>query len=327
MCSTCSGSPPTEGITFTVFANNEPIKEGIAGLFAKIDVPRRELTYDAELKVKAVSGDQISDASNAVVVVVAALPADVEATVPPSTAPGGGTPTPGGTPTTVPGGGGGGAPTTTAPGGATTTAVTTTTAPSTPAQGEIEDIDATWVAMLGPVQPVPVGPGEASQRTTLANAFGVTPEQIETFTNRDTAAVDAARAPIPQIADAGPEDAFFYVPQTDEVAAVGFCRGDIRCRPMILQGAPKAAEGTNVLVLDRLPASTPLAELDTMLATRRTELARQQIHVLDGEVRDQFDVAELLVFASGFRDERELLAFCVNNGLERCTPVVLEPAR
>ena len=82
-----------------------------------------------------------------------------------------------------------------------------------------------------------------------------------------------------------------------------------------------------MLVLDRFPATTPLAELDAMLATTRTEFARQQIHVLDGEVRDQFDVAELLVFASGFPDERALQAFCVSNGVERCTPVVLEPAR
>ena len=64
------------------------------------------------------------------------------------------------------------------------------------------------------------------------------------------------------VANAGPEDGFFFVPQTNEAAADGFCRGDIRCRPMILEGAPKAAEGTSVLVLERLPAATPLDELD-----------------------------------------------------------------
>jgi hypothetical protein len=33
------------------------------------------------------------------------------------------------------------------------------------------------------------------------------------------------------------------------------------------------------------------------------------------------------VFASGFADERALQDFCVTNGVERCTPVVLEPQR
>ena len=128
-------APTTEGITFTLFVDNEPFKEGIDGLFTTVDIPRRELTYEAELKVKAVSGDQTSDASNAVPVVVTALPADVEPTVPATTVAGGDGG--GGTPTTAVaggggggvddrGGGGGGGTPTTAPDGATTTAVTTT---------------------------------------------------------------------------------------------------------------------------------------------------------------------------------------------------------
>lgn len=318
-------APSTEGLTFTLYSNNEPLQEGIAGLFAKgVQVPRRELSFPAELKVRAVAGDQTSDFSNAVTVTIAALPVTGDTTGAPTTAGPGG---PGGTPTTAPGGGGG-TPTTTPGGGATTTtAVTTTTAPSTPAQDAVEDRPASWVAMLGPVQPVPVGPGEASQRTTLGQAFGVAPEQLQKFTNRDTVARDARNAPIASVTSAGPEDEFFFVPHANEAAASGFCHGDIRCQPMILQGAPSAAEGTNVLVLDSLDPTTPLADLDEALTTMRTDSARPQIHVLDGQVRDQFDVPELLVFASGFADEQAVRDFCVATGVERCTPVVLAPQR
>ncbi len=61
--------------------------------------------------------------------------------------------------------------------------------------------------------------------------------------------------------------------------------------------------------------------------TAPPDLARPQIHVLEGQDRDQFDVPQLLVFASGFADEQAVRDFCVATGVQRCTPVVLEPRR
>ena len=254
---------PIDGLTFTVFANNDPVKADIAGLFTTVDVPQREVTHEVRLTVRAVSGEQMSNGSNEQLVVVDALTAATTTSTATTTVPGG----PGAT--TVPGGPGGPSATTVAP---STTSAPTTTAPPTPAQSALQDLDKTWVSVIGAVVPDPAGTGEAAQRASLAATFDVAPEQILKFSNRDTVARDAADAPIPTITAGSPDDEFFYVAQPDEGAAITFCAGDIRCDPMTLQGAGKAAVGTEVLIVDRLDPNALLDVLDDRLQTLRTGL-------------------------------------------------------
>jgi hypothetical protein len=301
------------GITFSVFVNNEPVAEGIAGLFTTIDVTQRDVTSEATLFVKAARDDLVSDASNAQVVTIPAL-GSATTTIP------GGSETP-----TVPGGGSGGPTTTTAQTAPTTTTGSTTTTTPTPAQGELQDLAPTWAAVLGALVPPPAGVGEDAQRARLAEQFNAEPGQILTFSNRDTLVTDAGGAAVPTFADASPAETFFYIAANDEPTAQFICANDVRCHAVHLSGAPRASEGLPVLVIERLDRAAALADVDARIGEARDGLDDQAVHVLDGATRSQFDANQLVVFADGFTTEQAVTDFCVAHGLPRCETVVIRP--
>lgn len=305
------------GVTFTVFVDNEPVKRDIAGLFTTLDVPQREMPYDATLYVKAARDDLVSDASNSQTVTVPPLGAGTTTVSGPTTPT-----TPGGA-GGADGGGGGGA-TTTVPAPTTTADVPTTTVP-TPAQGALQDLAPTWAAVLGPVVPQPAGVGENAQRDRLAAEFNVEPDLIRAFASRDTLVTRADGTPDPAFAAAAPGDRFFYIEAVDEPTALFICGDDVRCRAVHLSGAATASEGRPVLIVERLDRTVTLAQLDERVATARDELTRSGIHVLDGATRPQFDPGRLVVFATGFDSEAAITDFCAANGLARCESVVIRP--
>ena len=93
---------------------------------------------------------------------------------------------------------------------------------------------------------------------------------------------------------------------------------------MTLQGAGKAAVGTEVLIVDRLDPNALLDVLDDRLQTLRTDSARQAIHALDAARRPQFGTEPDPRHRRRLRQPAGLNDFCTANGITRCDPVVIQ---
>ena len=93
---------------------------------------------------------------------------------------------------------------------------------------------------------------------------------------------------------------------------------------MILEGAGKAAVGTEVLILDRLDPNACSTCSTTGCRRCAPSSARQAIHALDASRRPQFGTNQILVIADGFANRQALNDFCTANGITRCEPVVIQ---
>jgi Fibronectin type III domain len=302
--------PDTEGVEFAVLVDNTRQPDLVVGLSTRITLPQRETAYDALIAVQALRGEEASDPSAPQTVTVDALPAT--ATTPPPTV----------APVTVPGGGT--APTTSAPVAATTTTttpVTQTTVIVSPARTELQDITATPAAFLGAYRPESQGGLPLEQRRNdLALAFDIPVTDIATFTNRDTRIRDAVDTG-GDLGNVSPSQMFFYVarPTAEEAAAVCDRNNARTCGTFTLQGAPSAAEGTVVVVAGRLPATTPLAELDAALSELRAQLGRQTVFALDGGKFEGFSANEIVVFVSDLGTPEQIDQFCDQHFGGTCT--------
>ena len=122
---------------------------------------------------------------------------------------------------------------------------------------------------------------------------------------------------------------YFYVPQQTLEAATAFCvphTSARTCGTFTLQGAPSAAVGTTVVVLERLPATTTLADLDARIDEWRSELDRQTVFALNGGGFQGFSANEIAIFVSDLGTEQELAQFCAQRLGGNCSRSVLTPA-
>ena len=308
-----------DDVSFSIYVNAAPFKEGIVDATrTDIELEVKDVPYTAQLTVYAVVDGQRSEPSNQQEVTVDAGPPVAASSVPSG-------PGPGGSPTTAPSGG---ATTTTPSGATTTTATATTTTTTVAAQSKLRDLEGSWAAyFVSPIQPSRVGAGEEADKRDIAADFGIPVEAIQTLSNRDTQILEAVGDLDDRAHDAPAATRFFYVPnQLDQTEAERVCSASPqRCVARIVEGAANAAEGTSIIVLDLLAATSPLTDVDTALDAFRERLGYRNIYVLDGAERAQFDTDELVVYASGFVDETARASFCAAARLDPCEPVLLAP--
>jgi hypothetical protein len=219
-----------------------------------------------------------------------------------------------GAPTTEPGGGATIAPPPPPPppGATTTTAPPTSTTVPTPASTALQDIAVTPAAFLGRYTPESQGGLPLEQRRNdLALAFNIPVTDIGVFTNRDTRVRDAVGTG-GDLANIAPNVSLFYVsrPTAEDATAVCTQNPARTCGTFTLQGAASAAEGTTVVVVDRLPATTPLDDLDARLAELRADLDTQSVFALPGGQFQGFSANEVIVYVSDFTTTQQIDQFC-----------------
>jgi hypothetical protein len=310
--------PDTAGVSFAVLVDNSRQPDLIVGLSTRVTLAPRETAYDALIAVQAVLADQTSDPSPPQTVTVDALP--VTATTPAATTatvPAAATTVVAPPPPPPPSGGG----------ATTTTAAATTTTVVAPAAPILQDIAATPAAFLGLYSPETQGGVPLEQRrNALALAFNVPVTDIALFTNRDTRIRDGVRTQ-GDLANVAPDVQFFYVkrPTVEEAEAVCASNPDRACGTFTLQGAPSASAGTTVVILDRLPATTSIQELDAMLERARDGLDRQTVFALDGGSFQGFSASEIVIFVSDLGTPEQVDQFCADHPGGGCVKSVLVP--
>ena len=320
-----------QDVEFRYLVNNQEQPNVLVSSPAEIQLIQEAAPYTAAISVRAVRGEEKSDPSEPFEVTVPALPATTTtgpaSETTPTTAGGGNPPPPpptdGGTPTTVP-------PTTT--GGETSTSTTstvpTTTVPPTAAQEVLQDLEGTWAVIYDPVVlPPPAGAGVDAARVSLATTLGVRPREIRSFSPRDTITSDATGQPSFEF-EATPDSRWLYRPAVDEATAIDMCSSSpVVCRPLFVEGAAAAADrtGASIVVLDVFSADTPVEELDTALETKRTELDRETIFLVDGGEYGNFDPSQIVMYASGLTTATDITNLCAAIAPDPCAPVVLAP--
>ena len=290
--------PDTEGVEFTVVVDGARRPDRIVGLTTRIVLEQRATAYQAVIAVEAVRGEEFSDPSAPQTVTVDALAADTTTTGAPTTVPPGATIVP--PPPPPPG------QTTTTPPSATTTTV------ATPASTVLQDITTTPAAFLGRYTPESQGGLPLEQRKNdLALAFNIPVTDIGVFTNRDTRVRDAVGTG-GDLANAAASVSFFYVSRAtaDEAAAVCAQNTARTCGTFTVQGAASAAEGTTVVVVDRLPATTPIDDLDARLDELRGDLDTQNVFALNGGDFQGFSANEIVLYVSDLGTPQQIDQFC-----------------
>ena len=310
--------PASQDLMFSVLVAGT---EAASSPFNTVDIT---LASEAEerpvdIRVQATQGEEKSAFSDPVSFTIPALPpvpTSAAATTVPATA------------TTLPGGGGGG------PGGETTTttgatpttaAATTTTTPSPAAIDELQDLQLTWVAMLGSVPPGSSGgvPLEA-RKARLAADFGVPVEQLAVFTNRDT----IAKQPDGSSSKANEGSAssrYVYLATPDQATADAICAKAAGCEVLQLVGAARGSAGSKVLLLDPLPATATIADLDQQLDTLRPKFVGHGVYAVGGKDYPKLGTTRAVLFVTGFADDAERQAFCTTNTITNCTGFAFEP--
>jgi hypothetical protein len=320
--------PPTEGVEFQVLADGNVLPNQIVGTSGTIELAQGETESRPRIAVRAVRGEEVSDPSKSVRVVVEPLPVAVTSTVTtvaPTVAP-----TPGQTtvapipvPPVTPPGGTTTTPTTLAP---TTPAPTTTIAPGA-VQGVLQDVERTWAAVR--VNP-PVfassegGLGVDAAKASLAGELGIDPSEVKAFFNRDTVAADRAGQAAFETSGERSDVGWLYLEAGSRIEARERCASvPGTCRALLVEGAAAASErtGATVAVLNRLPADTALADVDATLLARREALGRTSVFVLDGAAYQGFSASELVIYAPTTPDE--LNAVCATIAPEPCPQLIV----
>jgi len=319
--------PPTEGVDFRVLVDNAEQPTPLAGSPGTVVLLQREAAYTASIAVLAVRGDERSDPSAPVSVEVEALtPASVAATVTTPTVPVTVAPPPGQTTLPPPG------QTTLPPTGTTTVTTTATTvAPTTtlPGTDSLGDITGTWAAVYEPpVLAPPAGEGRDAVAATLAAQIGVDAAEFELLSNRDTVIVDESGQPSFAETNVTPDVGWLYLEAANRRAANRLCSAvaEGKCRPRFIEGAAAATarQGATVVVLQTVPATTSLADLDTAIEARRDALDRKSVFVLDGAAYEGFSPGDVVVYVP--TTSAEVPAICAAIAPEPCPPpVVLVP--
>jgi hypothetical protein len=274
-----------DGVEFRYLLNNTEQPDVLVQSPTSIRLIQEAAPYTATLAVRAVRGDEKSDASNSVDVTVPALPATATTSGSGTTTPttGAGSVVP---PTTLGGGPTTASPTTPSSIASTTTSATTTatTLPTSPAQAELQDLEGTWAAIYTPVFEPPVGIGVDAARQGLAASLGVNPREIRSFSNRDTIATDTAGQPWSNAA-AKPDASWLYRRADDQAQATDLCSGQPGCEVLFIEGAAAASAAdpdARIIVLDEIDAATSLSDVDTSLTEARTNLERSTVFVVNG---------------------------------------------
>ena len=310
--------PASQDLMFSVLVAGT---EAASSPFNTVDIA---LASEAEerpvdIRVQATQGEEKSAFSDPVSFTIPALPpvpTTASATTVPATA------------TTLPGGGAGGPggeTTTTSAATPTTAAATTTTTPSPAAIDELQDLQLTWVAMLGSVPPGSSGgvPLEA-RKARLAADFGVPVEQLGVFTNRDTVAKqpDGSSA---QANEGSASSRYVYLATPDQATADAICAKAAGCEVLQLAGAARESAGSKVLLLDPLPATATIAELDQQLDTLRPRFVGHGVYAVAGKDYPKLGTTRAVLFVTGFADDAERQGFCTANTITNCTGFTFEP--
>ena len=142
----------------------------------------------------------------------------------------------------------------------TTAAATTTTTPSPAAIDELQDLQLTWVAMLGSVPPGSSGgvPLEA-RKARLAADFGVPVEQLDVFTNRDTVAKqpDGSSA---QANEGSASSRYVYLATPDQATADAICAKAAGCEVLAAGRGGAGVGGQQGPAARPLPATATIAD-------------------------------------------------------------------
>jgi hypothetical protein len=99
-----------------------------------------------------------------------------------------------------------------------------------------------------------------------------------------------------------------------------------KCRPRFIEGAAAAAasRGATVVVLQTVPATTSLTDLDAAIEARRDALDRRSIFVLTGADYEGFSPGDLVIYVP--TTSADVPAVCAAIAPEPCPPpVVLVP--
>jgi hypothetical protein len=320
--------PPTEGVEFRVLVDNAEQPTPLAASPGTVVLLQREAAYNASIAVVAVRGEERSDPSEPASVAVEALtPVSVAGTAPPTVVP----PTvvvpppPGQTTLPSPG-------QTTLPPSATTTTTTATTVPPTtsvPGTDPLEDVSGTWAAIYEPpVFAPPAGEGRDAVTATLAAQTGVDAAEFQLLSNRDTVIVDESGQPSFDETNVMPEVGWLYLEAPNRRAATRMCAAvaEGKCRPRFIEGAAAAAArgGATIVVLQTVPATTSLTDLDAAIQARREALDRKSIFVLNGADYEGFSPGNLVIYVP--TTSADVPAVCAAIAPEPCPPpVVLVP--
>jgi hypothetical protein len=186
---------------------------------------------------------------------------------------------------------------------------------------QLQNREPVWVARLGPVQPAAEGgvPVDARRRQ-LASAFGVTFEETDVFTNRDT--VVTADGQTPPEASVSASQRYVFTPAQDQPGAAAICARNaaLRCAVLHLAGAARDAGSQTVLLLQPLPSATSLADLDAKLDELRTTYGRPTVFATTGALVQNLPEDRAVPFVTGFATEAEARQFCTDHQIQPCTP-------
>jgi hypothetical protein len=179
--------------------------------------------------------------------------------------------------------------------------------------------------MLGSVPPGSSGgvPLEA-RKARLAADFGVPVNQLAVFTNRDTIATKADGTSA-KANEGSASSRYVYVATPDQAAADAICAKAAGCEVLQLIGAARGSAGTKVLLLDPLPATATIADLDQQLDTLRPKFVGHGVHAVAGKDYPKLGTTRAVLFVTGFADDTDRQNFCATNAITNCTGFVFEP--
>ena len=93
-----------------------------------------------------------------------------------------------------------------------------------------------------------------------------------------------------------------------------------------LVGAHGSRRAARSLLLEPLPATATIAELDQQLDTLRPKFVGHGVYAVAGKDYPMLGTTRAVLFVTGFADDAERQAFCTANAITNCTSFTFEPA-
>ena len=115
-------------------------------------------------------------------------------------------------------------------------------------------------------------------------------------------------------------------PTPDQATADAICAKAAGCEVLQLVGAARESAGSKVLLLDPLPATATIADLDQQLDTLRPKFVGHGVYAVAGKDYPKLGTTRAVLFVTGFADDAERQALCTANTITNCTGFTFEPA-
>ena len=97
------------------------------------------------------------------------------------------------------------------------------------------------------------------------------------------------------------------------------------CEVLQLVGAARGSAGGKVLLLDPLPATATLADLEQQLDTLRPKFVGHGVYAVTGKDYPKLGTTRAVLFVTDFADDTDRQNFCATNTITNCTGFAFEP--